>query len=148
MNKAIIGSLLVLAAATPSVAFAGDGGVRIEARGGIAWNGGSEERLGVAVGYDHNFKGGFVGITQSIDTNSGFDGSEISTAIRAGASVSTSGKLFGLVGFNITNWNNAELLVGAGYEHSLGEKTYAGIQYNRLLKKDVNRILMSVGYRF
>ena len=131
----------------PAAAFAEDG-VRLEARGGVAWNGAAEERIGVGVGYDYSFGGGFVGITQAIDTNAKFNFSEISTALRLGANVGEKDKAFAIGGFAMHNWENQEFLAGAGYEHSLGARTYVSVQYNRLMKSDVNRILMSVGTRF
>ncbi len=147
MKKMIFGCGLAICAMAPAAAFAEDG-VRLEARGGVAWDGATEERIGVGVGYDYSFGGGFVGITQAIDTNAKFDFSEISTALRLGANVGEKDKAFAIGGFVMHNWENAEFLAGAGYEHSLGERTYVGIQYNRLMKSDVNRVLLSVGTHF
>lgn len=148
MKREFFGVVAAICAMVPAAAYAGEEGIRLEARGGIAWNGANDERMGVAVGYDYDLGGGFVGFTQAVDTNSKFDFSEISTAIRAGTNVGDAGKVYALAGVALHNWRNEEFLVGAGYEHNVGEHTYVGIQYNRMMKTDINRVLVSAGYRF
>lgn len=148
MKRKFLGAVAAICAMAPATAFADESGVRFEVRSGVAWNGASEERIGLAVGYDYNLGGGFVGFTQAWDKNANFDLLEISTAIRAGTNVGDAGKAYALAGFAIHDWSNGEFLAGAGYEHNVGEHTYLGIQYNRMMKSDVNLVLVSAGYRF
>lgn len=148
MKRRFLRTVATICILVPTAAYADESGIRLEARGGVAWNGASEERVGLGIGYDYCIGEGFIGLAQAVDTNAKFGFSEISTAIRAGANLGEAGRAYALAGFAIHNWRNEEFVVGAGYEHGVGEHTYLGIQYNRMMKSDVNRILVSAGYRF
>lgn len=128
---------------------AGEG--RVEARGGIAWAGGSEEAVaGVAAGYDFNLgDAAFIGVEGSADKilASGTDIVWGATG-RIGAKVSDSGKLFLAGGYSFGEGEDVPHL-GIGYSHKIGGAYITG-EYRRFFSdfQDVNAATLGVGVNF
>ncbi len=152
-----IAILAALAAATvASPAFAQDsaatGEGRIEVRGGIAWAQGAEEAFaGVAVGYDFDLGDtAFIGVEGSADKVLA-DGAEVLWSIggRVGAKVGDEGRAYVLGGYGFVDGSDGPF-AGAGYQHNLGEKVFAKVEYRRTLVEgpDVNFAGVGVGFRF
>jgi hypothetical protein len=126
--------LLSLAAATLAAtpAMANEG--RIEARGGVIWNGSDSEAIaGVAAGYDVDVgTKSFVGIEASGDkiltdhTRVAFGASA-----RAGVKTGESGKLYAVGGYATKPCKFCEdsFNLGAGYQHNFGQKFYGKVEY-------------------
>ncbi len=145
--KNIFKAAVVAAAlcATPAMA-AGEG--RVEARGGIAWAGGADEFVGgVAAGYDFDLgDSAFVGGEVSYDTDfDGFDG--VNLAARLGGKIGK-GKLYATVGYDVADID--EFNIGAGYQHSFGDKVYGKVEYRRYLLNgtDLNAAVVGIGLKF
>ena len=151
MRKIVI--LAALAAATvasPALAQSGEG--RAEVRGGIAWAQGQEEAFaGIAAGYDFDLGDtAFVGAEVSADkVLAGGADVLFSVGGRVGAKVGDAGRVYALGGSGFTEGDDGAF-AGAGYQHNLGEKLFAKIEYRRTLVEgpDVNFAGVGVGLRF
>ena len=126
--------LLSLAAATLAAtpAMANEG--RIEARGGVIWNGSDSEAIaGVAAGYDFDLgEKSFVGLEVSGDKILA-DNTRVSfgTSARAGVKTGEAGKLYAVGGYATKPCKFCEdsFNVGAGYQHNFGQNFYGKIEY-------------------
>ena len=145
-------AILVAAAAlsaTPALA-AGEG--RIEARGGIAFAGGTSEAFaGVAAGYDFDLGDkAFIGIEGSADKVLA-NGSKVLFGVgaRIGAKAGDKGKLYAVGGIGFC-CGTSDPFIGAGYQHKLGEKVYGKIEYRRILSggTDINFAGLGIGAAF
>jgi hypothetical protein len=151
-----IAILAALAAATvASPAFAQDaaaGEGRVEVRGGIAWAEGAEEAFaGVAVGYDFDLGDtAFIGVEGGADKVLAED-TDVFWTIggRVGAKVGDAGRAYVLGGYGFAEGDDGAF-AGAGYQHNLGEKAFAKVEYRRTLVEgsDVNFAGVGVGIRF
>lgn len=124
---AVAAALLSAAIVTPAVAAEGE--ARVEVRGGYVNGGGLDDAtLGVAAGYDYNLGKTFIGAEIAGDKVL-VDGANVqfSAGARAGVNVSAAGKLYALGGYTFGDLDNA--YVGGGYQHKLGQKTYAKAEY-------------------
>ena len=125
---AVAAALLSAAIVTPAVAAEGE--TRVEVRGGYlnGLNGQDEATLGVAAGYDYNLGKTFIGAEIAGDKIL-VDGANVqfSAGARAGLNVTEAGKLYAAAGYTFGDLDNA--YVGAGYQHKLGQKTYAKVEY-------------------
>jgi outer membrane immunogenic protein len=152
MRKFIVAAALTAAAiSTPAFAAGGEG--RVEARGGIAFAGGSSEAIaGVAAGYDFDLgETTFIGIEGSADKLlvGGTDVLFGATA-RAGGKIGENGKLFVAAGY--TFGDGDAFHAGAGYEHKLGSNVYGKLEYRRFFNgggfPDINTVAVGVGVKF
>ncbi|AZI34797.1 hypothetical protein NT2_02_04000 [Caenibius tardaugens NBRC 16725] len=117
-------------AATPALA----NEARVEARGGVIWNGSDSEAIaGVAAGYDADVgQKTFVGVEVSADkiltdhTRFAFGASA-----RAGVKTGESGKLYAVGGYATKPFKYGEesFNLGAGYQHNFGKNFYGKVEY-------------------
>lgn len=152
MRLVILSAAAALVAATPAVA----NEYRVEARGGATWNNdGTEAVAGVAAGYDFDLgETAFVGMEVSADkvlasgykVSFGFIG-------RGGAKLGA-GKLYVDGGYTTENFDAGEAawVLGAGYQHSFGEKLYGKVAYRHNFAEgaavDTDTVLAGVGVKF
>lgn len=152
--RAVLLSLAAAAAlATPAMA----NEARVEARGGVIWDGGDSEALaGVAAGYDWDLgDSAFVGLEVSgdkiLESNTrvsfGFGG-------RLGLKTSADGKLYGVAAYQTKPCRFCEESVsaGVGYQHNLGSSLYGKVEYRHFFVsngfRDLDAALVGVGMRF
>ncbi|AQA00542.1 hypothetical protein BWQ93_20320 [Sphingopyxis sp. QXT-31] len=147
---AVAAALLSAVVATPS--FAAEGGEgRIEARGGIAWAGGSEEAVaGVAAGYDFDLgSSAFAGVEASADKIL-VGGTDVVFGLtgRVGAKIGEQGKLYAAAGYSFNDGDAAH--IGAGYQHKFGSNVYGKVEYRRFLLNgtDINTAVAGLGFAF
>lgn len=147
---ALVVAALVAMATTP--AYARDE-VRVEARGGIAWAGGTSETFaGVGGGYDFDLGDkAFIGIDVGADKVLA-RGTDVTGSVggRLGPKIGGKGRLYanGGIGFCC---GGSDFYIGAGYQHNLGRKLYGKIEYRRALSTfgpDVNFAGVGLGIRF
>lgn len=144
-------ALIALAAAFASTPALAAGEARIEARGGIAWSGGSSEAIaGVAAGYDFDLgDSAFAGVEASADKLL-TGGTDVLFGLsgRVGAKVGDKGRAYVVGGYSFGEGDAAHL--GAGYQHSFGEKLYGKIEYRRFLLSgsDINTAGIGLGLKF
>ena len=152
MRLVILSAAAALVAATPAVA----NDIRVEARGGVSWNEiGTEATAGIAAGYDFDLgEKTFVGMEVSADKVL-VDGAKVEFGFtgRAGAKLGA-GKLYVDGGYATTfdgAYNDAWVL-GAGYQHSFGEKLYGKLAYRHSFYEnspiDSDAVLAGVGVKF
>lgn len=150
MRKTAIALAVATAALVAAPAQANEG--RFEARGGIAWAGGSEEAIaGVAAGYDFDLgSAAFIGVEGSADKilASGADVVFGATG-RIGAKVSENGKLFLAGGYSFGEGEDVPHL-GIGYSQKVGASVYVTGEYRRFFSdiQDVNAATLGVGFNF
>lgn len=152
MRIVLISLAASLAAASPALASEG----RIEARGGVIWNGDTDATAGAAMGYDLNFGSIFVGpevsadkiLTSGTQVAVGFTG-------RLGAELGDAGKVYANGGYTTAfcdtceaNWH-----FGGGYQHNLSSGLYGKVEYRRYMPKeygvdDSNAVTVGLGIRF
>lgn len=152
MRLVVLSAAAALVAATPAVA----NEIRVEARGGVAWNNSNTEATaGIAAGYDYDLgEKAFVGMEVSGDKLL-VDGAKVEFGFtgRAGAKLGA-GKLYVDGGYATTfDGNLADAWVlGAGYEHSFGEKLYGKLAYRHSFYQDnvvdSDAVLAGVGVKF
>ena len=149
---------LVLAAAALTVAatpaFANE--TRLEARGGVIWDGSSEAIAGVAAGYDFDLSDkAFAGLEVSGDkilesgtrVSFGFGG-------RVGAKVGDAGKLYAAAAYQTKPCGGCEnsVSVGAGYQHAFGDKFYGKVEYRHFFVdsgvSDPDAVVAGLGVKF
>jgi hypothetical protein len=152
MRYIVLPLLASLAVASPALA----NEARVEARGGVVWDGhGSEATAGVAAGYDWDLGGStFVGLETSADkilTN----GQRVTFGIggRAGVNTSADGKLYAVSTYQSKNCKTCKEYVslGAGYQHSLGKNLYGKAEYRHNFVKnssDYDAALVGLGMKF
>ena len=149
MRKIAILAAAAALSSTPAFA-AGEG--RIEARGGIAFAGGTSEAFaGVAAGYDFDLGDkAFIGIEGSADKVLS-NGSKVLWGVgaRIGAKAGDKGKLYAVGGIGFC-CGTSDPFIGAGYQHKLGEKVYGKIEYRRILSggTDINFAGIGIGAAF
>ena len=153
MRKLLIplaAGVALLAGAAPALA----DGARFDVHGGVGWDAGSEAKgtVGATLGYDVRTGGGtFVGLEESVDKvlATGHD-TRFSSTVRAGAHVSPSDKLYGLVGYTYGEGPNATH-VGGGLEHDMG-KAFTKVEYRHYFTedgfRDANAATVGVGLHF
>ena len=147
-----VGAVALALAATP--AFADE--TRLEARGGVIWDQGDSEAIaGVAAGYDFDLgSSAFAGLEASADkilqggtrVSFGFGG-------RVGAKLGA-GKLYAAASYQTKPCGGCEnsISAGAGYQHALGEKLYAKVEYRHFFVdsgvSDPDAVTVGLGVKF
>ncbi len=123
---------LTAMAATPACA-GGEG--RVEARGGIAFAGGTSEAFaGVGGGYDFDLGDkAFVGVDVGADKVLA-GGTEVAWSVggRIGAKVGEKGRIYALGGMGFC-CGGSDPYIGAGYQRQLGSKVYGKVEYRKIL---------------
>jgi hypothetical protein len=153
MRKVLFALLASLAMASPALANES----RVEARGGVIWNGGDSEAIaGVAAGYDFDlgskaFAGAEVSADKILESNTrvafGFTG-------RAGVKVSDAGKLYAAGGYTTKpcRFCDDSLHLGAGYQHNFGRNLYGKVEYRHYFVdnggSDPDAVVAGVGMHF
>ena len=133
-NVILSAAAAALAATTLAAAPAMANEARVEARGGVIWNGSDSEALaGLAAGYDVDLgQKTFVGVEVSGDKIL-TDHTRISfgASARAGAKLGEAGKLYAVGGYATKPCKFCEdsFNVGAGYQHNFGQKFYGKVEY-------------------
>lgn len=151
-KTAITLGMLAAAVAAPAQANESGGEVRVEARGGIAWdNGDSEAIAGVAAGYDFDLgETVFAGVEVSGDKILA-DGANVvlGTTARLGIKVGDDGKLFVTGGYSFGEGEDVPH-AGAGYQHAIGENVYLKAEYRHFFSdfSDVDTVAAGVGFKF
>ena len=154
MQKVLFTLAASLAIATPALA----NEARVEARGGVYWSPGyTKGTVGAAAGYDFDlgsaaFAGAEVSADKVLDSNAnrvavGFTG-------RIGIKPSPNDKLFAAGGYTTkicTLCENAEHL-GAGYEHTFGNRLYGKVEYRHFFVNNgapnSNAVSAGLGVKF
>lgn len=142
-----------LAAASPALA----NEARIEGRGGVVWGSGDSEAVaGVAAGYDFDLGDtAFAGVEVSGDkilthdtrVAFGFGG-------RIGAKVGEADKIYAASSYQTKPCSLCEdsVSVGAGYQHSFGQKLYGKVEYRHFFVgnnvPDYNAAVAGLGVKF
>lgn len=131
------GALALALSAAPAMA----NEARLEARGGVIWDQDESEAIaGVAAGYDwdlgsHAFAGLEVSgdkiLTDDTRISFGFGG-------RVGAKLGDAGKLYVVSTYETKpcHYCADSVAVGAGYQHSFGEKFYGKVEYRHFFAGD------------
>ena len=148
MNKMIF-AIIVAAAAISSPAIANEG--RVEVRGGWIWvPGGSDDALGVALGYDADIgEKTYVGVEISADTNIDFVSPIYSLTGRVGVKAGENTKIFVSGGYaRASDVYADDVTIGAGGQFSLGKEAFASVQYQRYIDTQLNRISFGIGLKF
>lgn len=153
--KTLSTALLLIAAAAPTPALAGDG--RVEARGGIVFGSGdSETAVGVAAGYDFDLGGSaFLGAEVSGDKILQ-DNTRIVLGLtgRAGIKAGENTRFFVAGGYSTKPCRFCEnsLHAGAGAEIALGSRVYGKVEYRHFFVgnggSDFDSVVAGVGFRF
>lgn len=148
MRKFVIAAA-VAAATLSSPAFAATGEGRIEARGGIAWAGGTEDFIaGVAAGYDLDLgESAFVGPEVSYDTD--FDGTDlINLGGRIGFKASDKARVYVAAAYDVGDGD--EFNAGAGAQFDFTDRVYGKVEYRRYFYTgtDVNVAGVGIGLKF
>lgn len=153
--KIYLSALLLIAAAAPTPALAGDG--RVEARGGIVFGSGdSEAAAGLAVGYDFDLGGSaFLGAEVSGDKILQ-DNTRIVLGLtgRAGVKAGENTRFFATGGYSTKPCRFCEnsLHAGAGAEFALGSRVYGKVEYRHFFVdnggSDFDSVVAGVGIRF
>ncbi len=139
----------VAAAAIATPAHADE--TRVEARGGIVWQGGfTDDTIGIAVGHDFDVgENVFFGIEGVADSNISFDDPVLGVNARLGTKIKENTKLFVLGGYAAATGVDADdFVVGAGVQHNFGEKSLISLQYQRSIDFELNRVMLGFGVRF
>ena len=148
MRKVLLALAVSVAVASPALA----NEARVEARGGVIWDGGtSEATAGVAAGYDYDLgTSGFFGAEVSADKVL-VSGSDIYFGLtaRGGIKAGENGKLFFAGGYTVGEGEDMPHL-GAGYEHNLGKNVYLKGEYRHFFSdfSDSDAISVGVGVKF
>jgi outer membrane immunogenic protein len=119
-------------AATPAYA-KGEG--RIEARGGIAFAGGTSEAFtGIGGGYDFDLGGkAFVGLDLGADkVLAGGTKAFWSVGGRIGAKAGNNGRIYASGGLGFC-CGGSDPYIGAGYQHKFGKRVLGKIEYRKAL---------------
>ena len=133
-NGLLSAAAVALAATTFVAAPAMANEARVEARGGVIWNGSDSEAIaGVAAGYDVDLgEKTFVGVEVSGDKIL-TDHTRVSfgASARAGAKLGEAGKLYAVGGYATKPCRFCEdsFNLGAGYQHNFGQNFYGKVEY-------------------
>ena len=148
-------ALLLIAAAAPTPALAGDG--RIEARGGIVFGSGdSEAAAGIAAGYDFDLgSSAFLGAEVSGDKIFQ-DNTRIVFGLtgRAGIKAGGNTRFFATGGYSTKpcRFCKDSIHAGAGAEFALGSNAYGKVEYRHFFVdsggSDFDAVFAGVGFRF
>lgn len=132
-----LAAVAAVAAATPALA----NETRVEARGGVIWDGSDSEAVaGVAAGYDYDLGDRlFVGVEGSADKIL-TDNTRVSWGVggRIGAKVRPGSKLYAIADWESKPCStcNSAVGVGGGWQQDLGQKFYGKVEYKHLLVGD------------
>lgn len=153
MRKILIALAATMAVATPALA----NEARVEARGGVIWDGGTTEDFwGMAAGYDFDLgEKAFAGLEVSGD-KIGSTGTKVAFGLtgRLGAKVSEKGKLFVDGGYTTEPCDLCEdsLHAGAGYEQGFGSNLYGKVAYRHYFVgngvSDSDAVTVGLGFKF
>lgn len=141
-----------VAVATPALANEG----RVEARGGVAWGGGSSEAFaGIAAGYDFDLgSSAFAGVEVSGDKILDAASNRVGVGFtgRLGGKLGA-GKLYANGGYTTKFCDTCDDTwhAGAGYEHGFGGNLYGKIEYRHYfvdLGTDVDIVGVGLGLKF
>lgn len=153
MKKVIaFSAAALLVSAAPAMA----NEVRVEARGGVIWDGSTEAIAGVAVGYDFDLgSSAFAGLEASGDKIL-VDGSRVSFGFggRLGAKLGEAGKLYAAAAYQTKPCGLCEdsLSVGGGYQHAFGDKFYGKVEYRHFFVdsgvSDPDAVIAGLGVKF
>ncbi|GGC15133.1 hypothetical protein GCM10011494_37460 [Novosphingobium endophyticum] len=148
-----LAAVAVAASATPALA----NEARVEARGGVIWNGSDSDAVaGVAAGYDYDLGDKlFAGVEGSADKVLA-DNTRVSWGAggRIGAKVMPGSKLYALAGWQskLCSTCNSAVGVGGGWQQDFGQKLYGKVEYKHLLigdnTPDADVGLVGVGMKF
>jgi hypothetical protein len=148
-----LAAVVAVAAATPALA----NEARVEARGGVIWDGSnSEATLGVAAGYDYDLgENAFIGIQGSADKIL-TDDTRVSWGVggRIGVVAAPGTKVYALADWQSKNckYCNSAVGVGGGVQQDIGTRYYLKAEYQHLLigdnTPDADRGLVGVGVKF
>ncbi|MEE4452606.1 outer membrane beta-barrel protein [Novosphingobium resinovorum] len=148
-----LAAVAAVAAATPALA----NEARVEARGGVIWDGSdSEATAGVAAGYDYDLAPGlFVGVQGSADKIL-TDNTRVSWGAggRIGIEPRDGTKVYALADWQSKNckYCNSAVGVGGGVQQDVGSRYYVKAEYQHLLvgdnTPDADRGLVGVGVKF
>ncbi|MFT4056125.1 MAG: outer membrane beta-barrel protein [Novosphingobium sp.] len=148
-----LAAVAAVAAATPALA----NEARVEARGGVIWNGSdSEATAGVAAGYDYDLTDKlFVGVQGSADKIL-TDNTRVSWGAggRIGVQPVPGTKVYALADWQSKNtrYGNSAVGVGGGVQQDVGSRYYVKAEYQHLLvgdnTPDADRGLVGVGVKF
>jgi outer membrane immunogenic protein len=151
MNR-FVTSVAAVFAVSAAPAYA-SGEARVEARGGIAWAGGTSEAFaGIGGGYDFDLgKTVFVGVDVGADKVLA-NGTDVVGSVggRIGAKVGEKGRVYALGGVGFC-CGGSDPYIGAGYQHKFGKKLYGKIEYRKALSTfgpDINFAGIGLGVRF
>lgn len=155
MRIALVSLAAVAAAAAATPALANE--TRVEARGGVIWDGSDSEAVaGIAAGYDYDLGDKtFVGIEGSADKIL-TDNTRVSWGIggRAGIKVTPATKVYGAATWQSKNcrYCNSAVGVGGGVQQDIGQRYYVKAEYKHLLvgdnTPDADQGLVGVGVKF
>ncbi|MCT2400639.1 outer membrane protein [Novosphingobium mangrovi (ex Huang et al. 2023)] len=155
MRIALVSLAAVAAAAVATPAIANE--VRVEARGGVIWDGSDSDAVaGVAAGYDYDLGDKlFIGVQGSADKVLASD-TRVSWGVggRIGAKVLPGTKLYGVAGWQskFCRYCNSAVGVGGGVQQDVGQRYYVKAEYQHLLvgdhTPDADVGLVGVGVKF
>lgn len=155
MRIALVSLAAVAAVAVTTPALANE--ARVEARGGVIWDGSdSEATAGVAAGYDYDLGSKlFVGVQASADKVL-TSGTRVSWGLggRIGAKVLPATKLYAVADWESKpcRYCNSAVGVGGGVQQDLGQRYYVKAEYQHLLigdnTPDADLGLVGVGVKF
>lgn len=152
MRYVALSLLASLAVASPALA----NEARLEARGGVVWDGSnSDATAGVAVGYDWDLGGNtFVGLETSADKIL-TDGTRVTFGVggRVGAKISPDAKLYAVSTYQTKNFKYGEesITLGAGYQQNFGQNLYGKVEYRHHFVDNLNdydAAVVGLGVRF
>jgi outer membrane immunogenic protein len=152
MRYVALSLLASLAVASPALA----NEARLEARGGVVWDGSnSDATAGVAAGYDWDLGGNtFAGLETSADKIL-TDGTRVTFGFggRLGVKTSPAGKAYAVSTYQTKNCRYCEdsVTLGAGYQHDLGNKLYGKVEYRHHFVEnisDYDAALVGLGVKF
>ncbi len=148
-----LAAVAAVAAATPALA----NEARVEARGGVIWDGSdSEATAGVAAGYDYDLSDKlFVGVQGSADKIL-TSNTRVSWGVggRIGVQAVPGTKVYALADWQSKNCRfcNSAVGVGGGIQQDVGSRYYVKAEYQHLLigdnTPDADRGLVGVGVKF
>jgi outer membrane immunogenic protein len=151
MNKFTLAAAAFTALAAHPAYAKGEG--RIEARGGIAFAGGTSKAFaGIGGGYDFDLGDkAFVGLDLGFDkVLAGGTKAFWSVGGRIGAKAGKDGRIYAIGGLGFC-CGGSDPYVGAGYQHKFGDKVYGKIEYRKALSSfgpNVNFAGIGVGIGF
>ncbi|MCJ2185263.1 outer membrane protein [Novosphingobium beihaiensis] len=155
MRIALVSLAAVAAAAAATPALANE--ARVEARGGVVWDGSDSDAVaGVAAGYDYDLGDKFfVGVQGSADKVLASN-TRVSWGVggRAGVKVQPGTKVYGVASWQskYCRYCNSAVGVGAGVQQDLGSRYFVKGEYQHLLvgdsTPDADMGLIGVGMKF